>query len=73
MSEPILVWRFYNAPPEFQVLSTHGGDEDWIAFIPSSCTADLPTWAEPGTPFGVSDVSEHRLPDGSMVLIGAHA
>lgn len=32
----ILVWRWEDAPQEYRDLSTHGGDEDWVVFIPRS-------------------------------------
>lgn len=69
--EPIKVWPFYDAPEEYQKLSGHGGDEDWLALLPPG--SEHPGWTYPGTAFGVCDVSEHHLPDGSIVLIGAHA
>lgn len=65
----IVVWRFYDAPEEFKRLSGHGGDEDWLALLPDD---DVPMWMEGGD-FGCCDVSEHRLPDGRLVVIGAHA
>lgn len=27
---PVSIWRFYDAPAQFQALSTSGGDEDWL-------------------------------------------
>ncbi len=33
--EPLEVWRFYDAPEEYQKLSGHGGDEDWIVRAPA--------------------------------------
>jgi phosphoserine aminotransferase len=76
MKAPILVWRFYEAPEEFQALSQHGGDEDWLAHVPARFYAkqgnDYIPWLEYGS-FGVCDISEHRLEDGSRVFIGAHA
>ncbi len=70
-SEPILVWRFENAPEEYRKLSQHGGDEDWVAVIPAGEVR--PYWTDSGSGFGCCDVSEHRLEDGRLVLIGAHA
>ena len=73
-SKVILVWRFQDAPLELQRLSTHGGDEDWIAFVPNMILEEegIIWWLEPGTPFGRYKVSEHELEDG-VVFIGAHA
>jgi hypothetical protein len=68
---PIVVWPFRDAPAELRALSPHCGDEDWIAVIPEH--VERPMWTEAGTPFGCCDVSEHHQPDGTLVLIGAHA
>ena len=70
MKAPILVWDFYNSPKEFQELSGHGGDEDWVAFVPDG--APDPTWAWEGTPFGCFSVEDHKV-EGGRVLIGAHS
>jgi len=32
----ILLWKFDDAPEEYKLLSTHGGDENYVAFIPDS-------------------------------------
>lgn len=44
---PILVWRFYDAPEEYRALSGHGGDEDWLAFVPDEIGTDAQraSWA----------------------------
>jgi hypothetical protein len=74
----IRVWRFEDAPPEYQKLSTHGGDEDWVAHIPvgvmNSCYGYI-GWCEPqmNGSFGCSDISQHILPNGDVVRIGAHS
>jgi len=70
MRIPILVWRFEDAPEELQRLSPHGGDEDWVAVLPPG--VGWPAWAEIGA-FGSKDVTAEILPDGRLVLIGAHA
>ena len=67
----MLIWSFYDAPGELRCLSEHGGDEDWIALLPADM--NQPSWMESGTSFGCCDVSEHELPDGRRVFIGAHA
>lgn len=74
MRDPILVWPFHEAPPAYQALSTFGGDEDWLAYLPASYRSawDVP-WLASGSAFGVSAVREYRLPDGDAVYIGAHA
>lgn len=73
MSEPIKVWRFYDAPEELQNLSGHGGDEDWLAQVPAYLADEWIGWAESGTSFGCCEVEKHHLADGTVILIGAHA
>lgn len=69
----IRVWRFDQAPAIFQQLSPHGGDEDWLAFVPFDVQRRGNIgWLEGGTPFGCCDVSEHEVL-GGVVYIGAHA
>lgn len=71
----IRVWSFYDAPQEFRDLSPHGGDEDWLAFIPAAvllADGDYIPWMESGGSFGCCDVSRHAVP-GGQIRIGAHA
>jgi hypothetical protein len=67
----IIVWEFHNAPEEYQRLSGHGGDEDWLAFVPDSLKDAYIGWIDGGN-FGCCDVSTHPV-DGGVVKIGAHA
>lgn len=67
----IKVWRFEDAPARLRDLSDHGGDEDWLAVVPAHLAEEYISWMESG--FGVCRISEHRLPDGRVVRIGAHA
>lgn len=69
----IIIWKFEDAPPEYQALSPHGGDEDWLARVPASMAGDWIPWMQAGSEFGCCDVSCHGLPDGSEIRIGAHA
>ena len=69
----IRVWLWEHAPKEYQELSTHGGDEDYVAHVPAAITDAYLPWLEDGSAFGRCSVSEHHLPDGSKVYIGAHA
>jgi len=74
--EPILVWEFEYAPAEYQKLSTNGGDEDWLAFIPTETWLKMncliPLWMHSGTDFGICDSDIYYLADG-VVVIGCHA
>lgn len=69
----IRVWKFEDAPPMLQSLSTRGGDEDWLAVLPESYKGEWPLWMEEGSSFGCYNVSKYELPGGRLVLIGAHA
>lgn len=73
MNGPILVWPFEDAPKEYQDLSPHGGDEDWIALVPARLVDSYIGWLESGSSFGCCDVSKHPLPNGDVAHIGAHA
>lgn len=69
----ILVWRFHDAPSELQALSSHGGDEDWLALVPEEMSGEWIPWLEHGS-FGVCDISKHTVPGtGDVVYIGAHS
>lgn len=72
LEKQIFVWRFDDAPPDLRALSPHGGDEDWVTFIPEALEGVWIGWAEKGTSFGCCEVSEHAVP-GGKVRIGAHA
>jgi hypothetical protein len=67
----ITVWRFEDAPADFRDMSQHGGDEDWLAYVPEGI--EQPSWMYSGTPFGCFDVSEHKCIGGGTVYIGAHS
>jgi hypothetical protein len=75
MTDPIKVWSFHQAPEEYQALSEHGGDEDWVALIPKKHWEKYgePGWAASGSRFGCCDTSLHELNNGDVILIGAHA
>jgi hypothetical protein len=70
-SGAIVIWLFNAAPGELRCLSTHGGDEDYVALVPKDM--EQPSFLESGTRFGCCSVSEHGLDDGRRVFIGAHA
>ena len=70
----IRVCRFRDAPEELRNLSTHGGDEDWLALVPPTLNDEWIPWLE-NPSFGCCSVSEHEHPEipGCVVYIGAHA
>jgi hypothetical protein len=73
---PITVWAFHEAPERFQHLSQHGGDEDWLAFVPQEYEHDWIRWLEEPH-FAPCSVSRHEgVSWGGVrgyVVIGAHA
>ena len=68
----IKIYRFEDAPEELKMLSTNGGDEDWIAIIPPSLQDEYISWFDAGTSFGFGCVEVHMLENGNKVLIGCH-
>lgn len=72
-SDHIKVWPFKDAPPELQVLSAAGGDEDWLALVPDSIEQeqDYIAWIWGGH-FGRCRVNEYPIA-GAVVFIGQHA
>jgi hypothetical protein len=67
----IRVWRFRDAPEDLQALSTNGGDEDWLAFVPDHLADQWIGWLESGGSFGCCDVDEFPI-RGGVVRIGSH-
>jgi len=73
MKAAIRVWRFKDAPKSLQRLSTHGGDEDWIAVIPKGVTPPNMAWSFDSMPSGTAGIQRCEFEDGRVILIGAHA
>lgn len=69
----IVVWHYSEAPNKFQELSTNGGDEDWIAFVPASYNGVCPNWLEEeNCGFGRNSIDSHPIANGT-IYIGSHA
>ncbi len=68
----IKIWKFCDAPRKYRELSTNGGDEDWVAFIPDNMKDEYIGFLEEGTSFGCCSVAELEVP-GGIIRIGAHA
>lgn len=78
----ITVWRFDDAPEEYRNLSTHGGDEDWVIFVPQELvgsataldleldTGDTWEWKRWARVWGWL---RHYEVEGGVVFIAAHA
>jgi len=74
---PISIWRFHEAPEELRALSTHGGDEDWLAELPPSFDRNPPDYLY-RLARGTADeyqlmLLDHPAKPGWKVCIGAHA
>lgn len=67
----IVVWKFDDAPWALRALSTYGGDEEWIAWIPAGYPHWV-SWIDGVGQFGGADVTERTLPSGAVVRISAH-
>lgn len=63
------LWSFYDAPQEYRDLSAHGGDEDYVLFVPYGFQGYIDNIVRA---IGVCDTSEHPVVGGT-VYIGAHA
>lgn len=72
MKPAMLLWNWADAPEEFRQLSGHGGDEDYVMFVPTGVEAPWSVTGGGGSWFGCCDISEHPVVDG-IVYIGAHA
>jgi len=70
-SDHIKVWPFKDAPLALQGLSQAGGDEDWLALVPSSIDQLHIPWLWGGR-FGRCSVDEYSIA-GATVYIGTHA
>jgi len=68
MENYIKIWRFEDAPKEYQDLSEHGGDEDYIAYIPKDLD-DSFWWIEDKL---ANSVDRYEF-DTYIIYIGAHA
>jgi len=69
----IHVWRFKDAPEEYKLLSPAGGDEDWLAFVPSHYTNEdvYLRWLEDG--YFDTCCDPYIIPvKGGRVYIGCH-
>jgi hypothetical protein len=71
MNKAIIVWRFEDAPLEYQRLSEEGGDEDWIVFIPDSLPGNLYiSWLDRICSYG--EPPYYKV-EGGGIYIGSHA
>lgn len=63
------IWRFEDAPRAFTILSNSGGDEDWVALVPSVYADAYLPWLDDQVNYGVQTV---ELLNGFQVKIVGH-
>lgn len=82
MNDHIRLYAWRDAPANYQNLSGHGGDEDWVLVVPAELrSAAYWPWGisqvidgEEGSYLdGFGHVDRHELPAGDLVIIFAHA
>lgn len=71
----IRIWAFDRAPVELQMLSTNGGDEDWVFYIPPGA---MRAGDDGGAFYWIENLDSHApqkidLPSGAQVRIVSHA
>lgn len=73
MKEPILVWRFKDAPKELQNVIEPYGNEQWLAVLPSYWVGKYIGLLE-SPAFSSHDVKEYPHPSvsGWVIKIGCH-
>lgn len=72
MDKPIVeIWYFDDAPQEWQDLSPHGGDEDYIVIMRDESNS-IYYLLESGSFMGDDHWTRHEH-DGLIIWIGAHA
>ena len=62
----ILVWRYEDAPWEYQHVSPHGSDEDWVVFTLAALVAKAEVVFAAGPPLGMYTVSAHSVRGGEV-------
>ena len=71
MTPAIKVWHFENAPKKYRDLSTNGGDEDWVVFVPAGAVQGaVPMWLEATD---TCHEPQRFYVDGGKVYIGSHS
>lgn len=68
----IKVYPFDRAPKELRERFGKGGDEDWIAIVPTSLKDEYIGWLE-SEAFGCCSIDKHIQLDGSTIYVGNHA
>lgn len=75
---PIKIWEFEDAPEEYQAMTKHGGDEDYVALLPKEYEGVYhpildAIRADGGSWFSVCGSDKYKLDSGDTLLISAHA
>ncbi len=71
-AEAIMVWPWANAPSAMRQLSTVGGREDWVAYVPPCYENEWRWWITDSPAFDFFDVQDHQYMGGT-VLIGSYS
>ena len=66
----ISIYRWEDAPYAWKKLSTNGGDEDWVVFVPEPLRGEYIPFLEEGRFSNIVD--SYEIP-GGVVIIGSHA
>ena len=73
-TDRIRVWRCGDAPERLRALSTNGGDEDWLVYVPPRVFATFqwtPHWIDAMD--SCQEPQEIALENGGRVYIASHA
>lgn len=68
----VMLWDWDDAPPELKALSPHGGDEDWVALVPTNYRESSPVLYSLLERWTDNEPSVHETQWGK-VYIAAHA
>jgi len=68
-----ILWCWKDAPEEYKKLSGHGGDEDWVIFIPKDMAGWSPFLIMGDYLTGFGWLDSHELDSGDWVIICAHS
>ena len=70
MNDPILAWRFHDAPSVLQ-FDDNGGDEDWLAAIPYYLQNESIGWLDSNS-FGCCERNEYIIDNDGVVWMWSY-
>lgn len=71
LKKAIIVWRFEDAPEEYQKLVDDPSDRNWLAFIPNCYKYEYISWTE-SCSFDSCQEPEIYKVKGGVIKIGGH-